>query len=382
MKLFGNGGRRNISQKTAKPAKRFRALKIGVGAIVSVVLIAILVYALVVKKPPTNPATMNTLPPNPEQTPTDSTEDEIPHSDPLRRDDTWVFLIAGIDDGLKSDEGDINTDTIIVATLDLVRGDLNVVNIPRDTLVNVSWDIKKVNSMLFERDTNERKLDAFLDGIRGLLGFSVDYYALIELSAFSRLVDAINGVDFDVPVDMHYWDPTQDLTINFDKGLQHLNGEEAMKVMRFRDYPNADLGRIDTQQNFLKTVAKQLLTPGSIFKIREFVDILNDCVETNMRGGDMIWFIEQLAGMSMENINFGTMPFDGYYVFGISYVTIKTDEWVTMINERLNPFEKEVSKDTLNLLTIENGALYATSGVIEGGVESFRVAVNNGIRPG
>ena len=376
MRLFGGNNRRGNRTPDKTTGPKNRGLKITVGVILSLVMLVILAYAVVVKKPPQSNDPMITTPPDVEDTPNPS-----PTPDPFRREDTWVFLIAGVDDGVESDEGDINTDTLMIATLDLVRGDLNIINIPRDTMVNVAWDIKKVNSFLFERETHEKNLSALLQGVRGLLGFSVDYYAIIELSAFERLVDAVNGVDFDIPVDMHYWDPTQNLRIEFPKGPYHLNGEDAMKVMRFRNYPNADLGRIETQQNFLKTVSKQLLTPSSIFKIPEFADIVNDCVETNMKTGDMIWFMEQLRKMSAEDIKFGTLPFNGYDVYGINYLTIKTDLWVEMINERLNPFNKEVTPELLDLLTIENGEFYASSGVIEGGIESFRVAVNNGIIP-
>ena len=92
-------------------------------------------------------------------------------------------------------------------------------------------------------------MDRMLEGIRDLLGFDVDVYAAVDLEAFVELINAIGGVDYDVPVDMHYTDPAQGLVIDLDAGPQHLTGEQAVGVMRFRSgYVTADIGRIDTPQ--------------------------------------------------------------------------------------------------------------------------------------
>lgn len=102
------------------------------------------------------------------------------------------------------------------------------------------------------------------------LGIPVDYTVSVNLKGFTALVDAIGGVDFDVPINMDYDDPIQNLSIHFKKGVQHLSGADALRVVRFRHnndgsgYGSEDLGRMATQQKFLKAVAKKMLSAGNI----------------------------------------------------------------------------------------------------------------------
>ena len=148
-----------------------------------------------------------------------------------------------------------NPDTILVGRLDTEGGMLDVVSIPRDTLVNVSWGVKKISTIL-NQERND--MDRFLEHLSDLVGFTADCYAIVNLKALEKLVDCIGGVYYNVPRDMDYDDPSQDLYIHIPKGEQHLNGEDAVKVLRFRNgnngtgYPNGDLGRIATQQDFMK----------------------------------------------------------------------------------------------------------------------------------
>ena len=174
----------------------------------------------------------------------------------------------------------------MVATFDIVNHTIDVVSIPRDTLVNVSWGTKKVNTIY-----SATGLDGLLDGISDLLGYKINCYAIVDLEAFVQLIDCIGGVDYDVPVDMYYNAPDQNLSIAIPAGPTHLDGEEALKVVRFRSgYASADIGRIETQQDFLKTVAEQLLQIGNITKINEFAKIFEEYVDTNLSLGNIVRF--------------------------------------------------------------------------------------------
>jgi len=167
-----------------------------------------------------------------------------------RKDGAYTILVVGNDDGSG------NTDTIMVGMLDTEEGKLNVVNLPRDTMVNVSWSIKKINSVLANKGIDGLKAE-----LRELLGFTVDCYCIVDLKAFVRLVEAIDGVDFYIPQDMYYYDPDQNLEIDFKEGMTHLRGNDALKVVRFRSgYASGDIGRIETTQKFLMAVAKKLVT--------------------------------------------------------------------------------------------------------------------------
>ena len=128
--------------------------------------------------------------------------------------------------------------------------------------------------------------------LSNLLGIPVDYYVAVDLEGFVELVDAIGGVNFEVPVDMNYDDPTQNLHIHFSKGMQYLNGEDALKVLRWRQnnepnsgYPNGDIGRIQTQQDFLITVAKQMLSTLSLDMLNTYADLFVQYVDTEADRG-------------------------------------------------------------------------------------------------
>ena len=110
------------------------------------------------------------------------------------------------------------------------------------------------------------------------MGFEPDFQVIVEWEAVGEIVDAMGGVWFDVPRNMDYEDPYQDLSIHLKKGYQLLDGEQAMGVVRFRDgangYKDGDIGRIGTQQALLKAVLEQLLKLENITKINNVVFVL------------------------------------------------------------------------------------------------------------
>ncbi len=284
-----------------------------------------------------------------------------------RKTGFYTFLLLGkdVEAGL--------TDTILVGAIDTANNTLNVVSIPRDTLINVSRSYKKANGMYSHNGGNIDKLKAEL---KTLLGFTVDCYAIVDIKAFEKIVDTIGGVDFDVPVNMDYDDDIQDFRVHLMAGNQHLNGEAALGVVRFRQnnegskygpgYPRADIDRIATQQSFMKAVAKQCLRIGNVTKVNEFAQIFKDYVDTNLSTGNMVWFGQQFLNIKSENINFMTMPakYDDY-ALEMACVTVKLDEWLEMINSKLNPYKEEITKEKLDVLTRDSGGnLYSTAGKI------------------
>ena len=276
-----------------------------------------------------------------------------------RKKGVYTFLIVGVD------KDSTNTDTILVGSLDTKNKKMNVVSIPRDTLVNVSWSIKKINSVYGATDG----IDGLIEELEDIMGFRVDSYGIVDLEAFEKIVDTIGGVYYDVPVPMKYYDPAQDLDINIDPGYQWLSGKDALGVVRFRSgYSNGDIGRINTQQDFLMTVAKQMLSLENIPNLSALAQIYKDYVDTNLTTGNIVWYAKEFLKLDAEDITFQTMP--GNYtdsINGLSYVTIYINDWIAMINSSLNPYLEDVAVEHLDILTrSEWGNLYATTGYIRG----------------
>lgn len=184
----------------------------------------------------------------------------------------YTILAYGVD----NDAG--GSDTNMLVRFDAENKKIDVVSLPRDTLMSNG---RKLNSSYNNGGTEKLR-----SNIEDMLGVPVDFYVSVDLKGFIALIDQIGGVDFDVPEDMDYDDPYQDLHIHFKAGLQHLSGQQSMEVVRFRhnsdkDNPGyggrQDIGRIGTQQAFLKTVAQKLMKIENVPAMAEtFLKICQD----------------------------------------------------------------------------------------------------------
>ncbi len=166
------------------------------------------------------------------------------------------------------DDHNGGSDTNILVAVDAENDYIYGVSIPRDTKAVINGKNHKIN---FAYNSGGTALLA--ETISQQLGIPVDFTVTVDLDGFAALVNAIGGVDFEVPISMNYDDPYQDLHIHFSAGMQHLSGAEALKVVRFRHnndgsgYGSEDIGRMQTQQNFLKAVAQQTLTLSNVDKV-------------------------------------------------------------------------------------------------------------------
>ena len=149
----------------------------------------------------------------PSATPTASPSPTPKEETAERKDNVYTLLVVG------RDRVGLNTDTIMVARFDCDNHTANIVSIPRDTLVNVPWAVKKVNSVY-----GSAGIDGLVTEIEDLVGFGIDSYAVVNTYVFQQIIDCIGGVYFDVPIYMYYDDPEQDLHISLAPGYQLLNG--------------------------------------------------------------------------------------------------------------------------------------------------------------
>ena len=241
-----------------------------------------------------------------------------------RKEGVYTILLVGNDDG----QG--NTDTILVGKIDTVNHQMDFVTIPRDTLINMPWPVRKINCVYWgSRYDNGDGITALKTQISRLTGFEPDCYVVVDLNVFIDAVDLIGGVYFDVPIDMNYEMPAQNLSIHLKKGYQLLDGEQAMGCVRFRKgYPNGDLGRIETQHKFLKACASQFLDKGNIPHMPELLKLLADNLDTDLSAANMAFFAEEFLKCKAEDINFHTPELGGGMISGYSYVTLSLDKWL------------------------------------------------------
>ena len=265
----------------------------------------------------------------------------------VRKPDFYTVLLYGVDDG------NGGSDTNILVGFDDAGKAIHCVSIPRDTLVNVKRKVKKINAAYNLGGTEQLAAE-----ISDTLGVPVDFTVQVNLKGFVELVDAIGGVDFEIPINMNYDDPVQGLSIHFKKGLRHLDGADAIKVVRFRHnndgsgYGTEDIGRIGTQQAFLKAVAKQTLTLSNVDKISSFAKIFQKYVETDLTAGNLAWLGKEAISIGTDNISFATLPGDGAgYYKGVSYYTLDSDATLQLVNTALNPYAEDRTMSDLDILS-------------------------------
>ena len=290
-----------------------------------------------------------------------------------RRSGVYTVLLVGKDTG-----GGGNTDTMILVTYDTKGKSVDALSLPRDTMTNVSWNNKKLNTVYNyykgkDKATQVTKgMTALKSHVDKLTGILPDYYVMVEWDAVGELVDAIGGVTFDVPHDMHYDDPAQDLHIHQDKGERRLTGADAMQVIRWRknngkygNFQIGDSGRMKIQQDFLIAVARECLQVKHLLNASEFARIFTENVNTDLTVSNLAWLAQQAIGMSVEDIRFHTLPFTNY-IRNTAYVLPVVDELLAILNDGMNPYKKDITVEDLEVLQLKSdGTLYLTSGTLE-----------------
>lgn len=373
-KLYGSLSR--ITPKYSKPKKKkpvFLFIALALMLVVAGVLVFFKLWAVPPAPPPqvlNTPAFDGDPPPLSEVGEKISSPTEAAPDKPDANAGKYTFVVVGMDKVSKS------TDVVLLIMFDTANHKLNAISVPRDTLINIPENVKKVNTLYAygEKKSEGEGIKRLMDGIRDFVGFDIGSFVIVNLQAFEQLIDAIGGVDYNVPRNMYYYDGSQGLKISINAGMQHLNGREALKVVRFRKgYANADIGRIGTQQDFMKTVVKQILTAKNIPNLPEIIRIITENTETNLTAANITYFAAQLLKCSVDDINFYTLPANtNNSIRGLSYVTVYVDDWIDMINAHLNPLSEPVTARNVNLLTkTDAGGFYSTTGQVAGGPGSF-----------
>jgi len=251
---------------------------------------------------------------------------------------TQNFVVAGVD------EDGQRTDLILFCQYNEVTNKFNILQIPRDTKVETKRSDKKINSAYGSKDG----IDALYEEIGKITGIIPDKYVIVSFKAFRELIDAIGGVDVNVPFRMYYHDPVQSLTIDLLPGNQHLNGKQAEMYMRFRQnddgtgYKNGDIERIAAQKQFYSIVADKLLTAKNVFKTHKLLKIFNENVKMNFTGDEILSYIGKIPGFKKENIGIHTLPGEGKYVGNISYFVYDESKTKQLMEEY---FSSDVNKE-------------------------------------
>lgn len=228
--------------------------------------------------------------------------------------DKATVMIMGVDER----EDDVGrSDTLMIATLDPEKNQAAILSVPRDTRVKIrGYGFDKINAAYAY---GGRKLTQ--ETIENLLNTHIDHYIKINVHGFTKIIDALGGIDIDVEKRMYYEDPWDDdggLYIDLQPGMQHMDGKTAITYVRYRD-EEGDIGRIKRQQNFMKAVMDKLVSPTIIPKLPSIVSAVSDSVETDMSVSELLSFLGTLQEAKDNGLKSDMVPGKPVYIEGVSY---------------------------------------------------------------
>ena len=218
--------------------------------------------------------------------------------------------------GISEDIDTKLTDTIILCSYNPETQSASMISIPRDTFVGKNKSqakgSDKINSLY------NKSPERLLNTVSNMTGIDVDYYAVVKTQALIEIVDIVGGVDFEVPIDMDYDDPTQDLHIHLKQGMQKIDGEEAEQLLRFRhnndgssypaNYGDNDYGRMKTQRAFITETVKQTINLKNIFKSKSIIDTVFANIETNLVFDDLVPYLPTAVDFEIDSIVSNQLP--------------------------------------------------------------------------
>ncbi len=236
------------------------------------------------------------------------------------------ILLLGVD------EGGMRSDTIMLASLNGRTGDLSVLSIPRDTRVLIGRSYQKINAAIGIGAQEVRKgnlkepEELSVQKIKELVGLPIHYFMSVNFDGFMEIIDALGGVEFNVPFRMKYDDPVQNLHIDLQPGLQVLNGKQSHDFVRFRKgnagypgYAMGDLGRVEAQQAFIKAYISQKVNAKNLLKADEIFDVVQRNVRTNYTAKDLISHLGAIRKVSSGTMSMHQLPGVPQTINGASY---------------------------------------------------------------
>lgn len=257
---------------------------------------------------------------------TPSSENSVELPTPVPGGRVNILLI-----GTDARPGDTSSrsDTIIFCSIDLDRKQVYFLSIPRDSLVDIPGNGKdKINAAHAYGG-----IPLLIETVSQFLDRPIHYYAELDFQGFAKVIDILGGVDYNVEERMYYpWEG-----IDLYPGLQHLNGQQSLAYVRYREYPEGDIARVQKQQAFLRAIIEQHFNLVSLTKIPIIFQEITSYMKTNIPLEKALELAKSLANLKMRDIRFETVPGDFLNINGISYWGVDQEKLHSLLDQLDNP---------------------------------------------
>lgn len=276
------------------------------------------------------------------------------------------------------------TDFIMLGQYNPNTREIALLSIPRDTNVGNNSVDGKINSAY-----SSRGMDKLKKQVTEITGIEIDYHVLFKTKILRQVVDKIGGVTVDVPINMNYDDPYQNLYIHLKKGTQKLTGSQAEQFCRFRKnndgsgYPGGDVERTKAQQKFIKAFISELLKVDNVSKIPDLINIVLEGTKTNVTLNVAKEYIDDVIALKTDRITTNTLPGSarmgksplGYMT---SYYYYDAEKTKTMVDEMFHS-SSIVSGETTVSVTSSNVVGKDESGELTVRVELLNAGTNSNV---
>ena len=279
--------------------------------------------------------------------------------------DPFYMLLIGSDKSeARDDSGEFGdtyrTDSMILVRVDPKDKKVAMISIPRDTRVNIpGYGYQKINAAYAFGGAA-----GAVDAVSNLAGVKINHYAEVDFDGFRAVVDALGGIDVDVPMEIN--DP--EAGGHVDAGLHTLSGEEALILARSRhtydDYGAGDNMRAANQRLILSAIVKKVMS-SDIGTLTSTVSTLANYVTTDFSVASIVGLAQNLQGIDTDNsVYTASVPTTSSYEDDIWWEVVDEAAWQTMmkrVDQGLSPTEETVVDQA-------TGVVLSTAG--DGGSES------------
>lgn len=232
------------------------------------------------------------------------------------------ILVLGVDQGLEGRNDKGNSDTIILVTVNPTTKKATMTSIPRDTLTEILGETSSTSYYMFKVNSAYQfgGSSGSVKTVSAMLNVPIDYYVEVNMKALKSLVNALGGVDVNVPFSFSYdW-------CDFKKGKQHLDGRHAIAYARMRyDDPRGDYGRQLRQRQIIQAVVKKGLSVNGLANYQKLLKVFAKYVKTNLTFGDMTSLAINYRSAA-SNISSGYIQGHDATISGTSFQIASTEE--------------------------------------------------------
>lgn len=244
-----------------------------------------------------------------------------------------LFLLVGVDKNSDDDDNDdfTRTDTIMLVKANTETGKIDILSIPRDSRVKIRQEFDKVNHAHAFGG-----IELTIQTLRNFLGLDIDYYVQVNYKAVENIIDALGGVDFDVPkgvsIDVG--------SLKIREGMNHFDGQHALWYLRTRKiYENGDIGRVEAQQGFMKAMVDQIVAKSEKINLTTFVTNYLKYVKTNLPMSVLMDLTNNIGKFSSANVSTFTVPGREQTIEGTSYYLPDFEKTWRLVDKEFQNFK-------------------------------------------